>query len=329
MFSHLRGALSTGPAFKPPGQSTRSLHHYPVARYLLASAVVVLLGISRDSIGQAKECSSHGCVNQIEDTDPFGNTPTDLFGMPNTHARGRMRSVDGFGDSGDTTSGSPSGTSGIGGLSGVGSTITDGIIHGGGGSGASSHGSADLKGPITQDPCSKAITFVSNIDIDTDGRGNTVPSRTELPATSFQSRGQSLNSDRVNFIVMPGNCGEYLGRYASVTYRGETVYGIVGDCGPAGKTGEVSTAMAKELSDKLHSKGKGQGVPRFVGNGDHDHFKGFAEDGAVYTIYPQGVSRSNSVSNTQIDAGAQTAESIAAGCSQKKKKTSLADSMRF
>lgn len=294
---------------------------------LLSSFASAPAGLCNDSFSQHRVCSTHGCVNQLEETDPFGQAPNDLFGMPDSHSRGRLRSVDGFGDSGEPISTPTLGQSGIGGLAGVTSIISDELTRGG--AGTPSRGSADLHSPITQDPCSKAITFVSNIDIDTDGRGNTAPSRTELPETSFQSRGQSLNSDRVNFIVMPGNCGEYLGHYASVTYRGETVYGIVGDCGPAGKTGEVSTAMAKELSDKLHRTGKGQGVPRFVGNGDQDHFKGFAAEGAVYTIYPQGVSRSTPIRNSEIDAGAQNAASVAAGCSQRRHKSSLNDSMRF
>lgn len=292
-------------------------------------AYSVLFGFCSDSLSQQRECSTHGCVNRIEETVPFGQAPTDLFGLPDSRSRGRLRSVDGFGDSGQPTTTPPAGQEGIGDLSQVGSIISDWLVHGGSGGHAPSTGSADLRSPITQDPCSKAITFISNIDIDTDGRGNTVPSRTELPETSFQSHGQSLNSDGVNFIVMPGNCGEYLGHYASVTYRGETVYGIVGDCGPAGKTGEVSTAMAKELSDKLHSKRKGQGVPRFTGDGDRDHFKGFAEDGAVYTIYPQGVSRNASISSARINTGAREAESFAAGCGQKRHKSSLSDSMRF
>jgi len=128
---------------------------------------------------------------------------------------------------------------------------------------------------------------------------------------------------------MPGNCGAYLGRYASVTYRGETVYGIVGDCGPIGKTGEVSTAMAKELSDKLHRKGKGQGVPRFTGNGDDDHFKGFAEDGALYTVYSQGIPRSSPVTSANIDDGGKAAAALAAKCTEKKQKSAVNESMRF
>ncbi len=281
-----------------------------------ASLSLFLINSRADSSAQAQDLVPYHHVHGVEQKIPMDLGSADQLAIPPKHPGELVRPVDGFGDSQEESSPSSGLIRGIGGLSGVGSN-------------AHSRGSPNVQSPIIQDPCSKAITFVSNIDIDTDGRGNTVPSRTELPATSFQSQGRSLNSDHVNFIVMPGNCGAYLGRYASVTYRGETVYGIVGDCGPAGKTGEVSTAMAKELSDKLHSKGKGQGVPRFVGNGDRDHSKGFAEDGALYTIYPQGMSRTSPITNLHINASANSAASIAQGCSQRRQKSAVNESMRF
>jgi hypothetical protein len=173
----------------------------------------------------------------------------------------------------------------------------------------------DKVGPDV-DGCGGSKSFNSNIDIDTDGRQKRVPGRTELPETSLKLGGQSVNSDKVNFIVMPGNCREHLGKYASVEYRGEKVYGIVADCGPAGKTGEMSTSMAKELSDKLHASGKGQGVPKFVGDGDVDHYKGFAGDGkAKYTILPGEVGRGKPITNDEIRQGAIAQEnSVAARC---------------
>lgn len=300
-----------------------------ITRGLFFSFALALLAIRGDALAQYREDIAHDRVNRIQEPDPFGANTNRSLGALRGHSREQLQFVDEIGEAETSQGKDPSEPSWLSDPSGVGGGVSNGSTHAGVRTGTTSRGSAYLRGPITQDPCSKAITFVSNIDIDTDGRGNTVPTRTELPETSFQSRGQSLNSDKVNFIVMPGNCGEYLGRYASVTYRGETVYGIVGDCGPAGKTGEVSTAMAKELSDKLHSKGKGQGVPRFTGDGDRDHFKGFAEDGAVYTIYSQGVSRSTSISSAHINTGAREAESIAAGCAQKRRNSSLSDSMRF
>jgi hypothetical protein len=175
----------------------------------------------------------------------------------------------------------------------------------------------DQVGPDVQG-CGGTKSFNSNVDIDTDGRGNRVPSRTELPETSLKLGGSSVNSDQTNFIVMPnnGDCQKNLGKYASLEYRGEKVYGIVADCGPAGKTGEVSTSMAKELSDKLHASGKGNGVPKFVGNGDVDHYKGFAGDTkATYTVLPGSVDRSKPITNDQIRDNAMGLETqLASQC---------------
>lgn len=320
-----------------PSQNTRTRS----LRFSFAVLSFVILGSWTSSFGQADDRISYQRSHQVEQRNSMDLGPIEQLTSPRGHSRAPLRSVDGFGDSEEDPSNSSTSVTGIGGLSTIGSIISNAIVNANDGSGsvgndyqstgsnAYSRGSGDLQSPITQDPCSKAITFVSNIDIDTDGRGNTVPSRTELPATSFQSQGKSLNSDQVNFIVMPGNCATYLGRYASVTYRGETVHGIVGDCGPAGKTGEVSTAMAKQLSDKLHGKGKGLNVPRFEGNGDRDHSKGFAEDGALYTIYPQGVTRASPITNSQIDAGAHAAASNVAGCVQRRQKSAVSESMRF
>lgn len=193
-------------------------------------------------------------------------------------------------------------------------------LMGANGSGAETPGFynySDQVGPDVEG-CGGTQSFNSNVDIDTDGRGNTAPWRTERPDTSLQLGGRSLNSDRTNFIVMPNNgeCQKNLGKYASVEYRGEKVYGIVADCGPAGKTGEMSTSMAKELSDKLHANGKGNGVPTFVGNGDVDHGKGFAGDGkATYTILPGSVDRSKPITNDQIRDNAMGLENqVAAQC---------------
>jgi len=166
-----------------------------------------------------------------------------------------------------------------------------------------------------------SFSFNSNADIDTDGRGQRIPGQTELPETSFRwGNGQSLNSDTTNFIVLPinsqefGNCRDHLGKYASVTYGGVTKHGIVGDCGPNGKTGEMSSAMAQDFNDDPNLKAR---KPDQNGNGKVDHYEGFGEGNQVkYTIYNSKVDKNRQMDNGQIVQGGQQAQQIQDNCNE-------------
>jgi hypothetical protein len=111
----------------------------------------------------------------------------------------------------------------------------------------------------------------SKMSIDADGAGDAWKSdRTGQGRTALRyGNGESLNPTTMPFIVKAGDQDQVqLGEYAAVSYKGKTVYAIVGDVGPKGVLGEGSIAVARAL-----------GIPS-------DPNKGGVEHGVQYLIFP-------------------------------------------
>jgi Fungal chitosanase of glycosyl hydrolase group 75 len=96
--------------------------------------------------------------------------------------------------------------------------------------------------------------FVAKADIDADGVGGAwSQDSTGRPHTALQRLdGTSLDPTKIPYIVIPGDYREYhpqvsLGDYAMVSYKGKTVFGVVGDIGPKGVIGEVSMLLAASI----------------------------------------------------------------------------------
>ena len=102
---------------------------------------------------------------------------------------------------------------------------------------------------------SSAFLTLSDLDLDTDGVKD--PSihyePTHQSATSIDPAGKWLNSNRVNFIVLPGGFSERhgksvgIGTLATVIYSGRVAHAVVADIGPRTKFGEGSIALHREL----------------------------------------------------------------------------------
>jgi len=98
------------------------------------------------------------------------------------------------------------------------------------------------------------VAFTADMDIDADGAGGAWKGdRTGQSQTSLRySTGESLNPSALPFVVIPLDFPKLfpdvgLGDYSAVSYKGKTVYGIVGDFGPRGVVGEASINMAASL----------------------------------------------------------------------------------
>ncbi|MFA6004398.1 MAG: glycoside hydrolase family 75 protein [Elusimicrobiota bacterium] len=121
----------------------------------------------------------------------------------------------------------------------------------------------------------KPVAFVADMDIDADGAGGAWKrDRTGQSETSLKySNGESLDPGRLPFVVIPLDFPKKfkdvgLGDYSAVSFKGKTVYGIVGDFGPRGVLGEASISMAASL-----------GI-------DPDPNRGGTENPVTYVLFP-------------------------------------------
>lgn len=123
-----------------------------------------------------------------------------------------------------------------------------------------------------------ALTYVSGMTIDTDGRVNDPAERSAIQRQDRHHRdetslryadGGSVDPTRIPYIVLPlGFEAANTGDLAMVEYGGRRVYAVVGDRGPRGSLGEASVAVARAL-----------GI-------DADGGKGGVESGVRYTVFP-------------------------------------------
>ena len=102
---------------------------------------------------------------------------------------------------------------------------------------------------------SAAFLSLSDLDLDTDGVRD--PSihyeSTHQSQTSLDPKGEWLNSNALNFIVLPGGFNERhgssvgIGTLATVIYAGRVAHAVVADLGPRKKFGEGSIALHRAL----------------------------------------------------------------------------------
>ena len=100
-----------------------------------------------------------------------------------------------------------------------------------------------------------AFLTLSDLDLDTDGVKD--PSihyePTHQSTTSIDPAGKWLNSNALNFIVIPGGMSERhgdqlgMGTLATVIYSGRIAHAVVADVGPRTKYGEGSIALHRAL----------------------------------------------------------------------------------
>lgn len=107
---------------------------------------------------------------------------------------------------------------------------------------------------VTRDGERGPVVFEADMDIDADGAGGWHRAdRTGQSQTSLRyPNGESLNPGTLPFMVVPTDFNRAhpdvrLGDYGVISYRGKSVYAIVGDRGPAGVLGEASISAAVSL----------------------------------------------------------------------------------
>lgn len=99
----------------------------------------------------------------------------------------------------------------------------------------------------------ETVTFTADMDIDCDGSGgNPFHDPCFQPDTRLHHHGKPLWAERVPYAVVPpivisGTRGIVMGALCEVTYRGKTVFAVVGDSGPTRKVGEGSPRLAELL----------------------------------------------------------------------------------
>jgi Fungal chitosanase of glycosyl hydrolase group 75 len=101
----------------------------------------------------------------------------------------------------------------------------------------------------------KYMTFISNLDVCTDGTGQTYGDHSHLNQTAYQP---SLNADKDYYIVLhpkmrTGVQPVVLGCMGRVTNLRtfEWHWGVWGEVGPGDKAGEAAIVMAKHLNPKV------------------------------------------------------------------------------
>lgn len=98
-----------------------------------------------------------------------------------------------------------------------------------------------------------SISYFAKAAVDNDGSGgNPEGDPDHQSSTSLRHAGQSLNAQKVPFVVVPPAILEavravILGARCDVTYRGVTIQGVIGDIGPRAKLGELSVEAARRL----------------------------------------------------------------------------------
>lgn len=127
-------------------------------------------------------------------------------------------------------------------------------------------------GQVDRQGVKGAVVFEADMDIDADGAGGWhVADKTGQSHTSLRyPNGQSLNPGRLPFMVVPMDFSRThpdvrLGDYGVISYRGRSVYAIVGDKGPNGVLGEASISAALSLGINAHPNTGGvDGGVRYV-----------------------------------------------------------------
>lgn len=102
---------------------------------------------------------------------------------------------------------------------------------------------------------SSAFLTNSKLDLDTDGQADPLIryESTNQPQTSIDPDSKWCNSNRINFIVIPGGMSDRhagtlgMGTLATVVYNGSHAHCIVADIGPHAKFGEGSIALHRAL----------------------------------------------------------------------------------
>lgn len=108
-----------------------------------------------------------------------------------------------------------------------------------------------------------AFVSTSDLDLDTDGKKN--PNiryeKTHQNQTSIDSNGSWLDSNTLNFIVLPGGFekdfgGVHIGCLATIIYKDKVAHAIYADVGPKDKFGEGSIALHRALGFERVKNGK-------------------------------------------------------------------------
>ena len=96
------------------------------------------------------------------------------------------------------------------------------------------------------------VYFVSNLDICNDGTGPSHGDKSYQPQTAYYNGGKYLNADKDRYIVIPpqirnGVRPVVMGCKARITntVSGQSFSAMVGEIGPANKTGEAAYCLAK------------------------------------------------------------------------------------
>ena len=112
-----------------------------------------------------------------------------------------------------------------------------------------------------------AFVSVSDLDLDTDGKKNSGIhyESTHQNQTSIDSSGSWLDSNTLNFIVLPGGFekdfgGVHIGCLATVIYKDKVAHAIYADVGPRAKFGEGSIALHRALGFERVKNGKIQDI---------------------------------------------------------------------
>jgi len=102
------------------------------------------------------------------------------------------------------------------------------------------------------------VSFISNLDVCTDGVGEPHGDDYHLSRTAYQNGGEFLNADEDQYIVVPpqirnGVAPVVMGCQARATHllTGKWYPAVVGDIGPSSKTGEAAYCLAKKLNRKV------------------------------------------------------------------------------
>lgn len=107
-----------------------------------------------------------------------------------------------------------------------------------------------------------ALVFVSDLDLDTDGKNDPAIhyESTHQAQTSIDPSGKTVNSNTVPFVVLPGGFGKeygiHLGDIAAVIYRDKIEFAVFADTGPRTKIGEGSIALHRSLGFERVKNGR-------------------------------------------------------------------------
>ena len=102
------------------------------------------------------------------------------------------------------------------------------------------------------------ISFISDLDVCTDGSGDDHGDDYHLDETAYQNGGKFLNADKDQYIVIPpqvrlGVAPVVMGCQARATnlLTGKWYPAVTGEIGPDDKTGEAAICLAQKLNPKV------------------------------------------------------------------------------